>query len=157
MFCYSFFFFVSLCFVFILYFFFSLYLCVLLCIFIVIIFFWDTLVSLAVIKIFPIMFSDFIFFYILKRIVVKYLWQKYTILNVQFSIIKYICNVQLSLPYYPLIFPVLKNKFIHLFFAVQCLYCCMGFSVVVASRGNFLVWAHWLFTVVASLVSEHGL
>ena len=72
----------------------------------VIILFKDSLVSLAVIKIFPIMFSDFtFFFYTLKRTVVKYLWQKYTILNVQFSVIKYIHNVQLSPSYYPLIFP----------------------------------------------------
>ena len=35
--------------------------------------------------------------------------------------------------------------------------CCLGFSLVVASRGYSLVAVHRLLTTVASLVEERGL
>ena len=35
--------------------------------------------------------------------------------------------------------------------------CCLGFSLVAASRGYSLVVVHGLLTVVASLVREYGL
>ena len=44
-----------------------------------------------------------------------------------------------------------------LFLAVLGLHCCMGFSLVVKSRGYSLVVVHGLLIVRASLVAEHGL
>ena len=48
-------------------------------------------------------------------------------------------------------------NFIYLFLAVPGLYCCSGFSLVVASRAYSLVAVRGLLTAVASLVAEHGL
>ena len=41
--------------------------------------------------------------------------------------------------------------------AVQALPCCVGFSLVVASRGCSVVVVHGLLILVASLVAEHKL
>ena len=49
------------------------------------------------------------------------------------------------------------EKFIYLLFSVLGLPCCMGFSLVVASRGSSLVAACRRLTAVASLIVEHGL
>ena len=46
---------------------------------------------------------------------------------------------------------------IYLLLAVLGLCCCVGFSVVVMSRGSSLVVAHRLLIAVVSLVAEHGL
>ena len=35
--------------------------------------------------------------------------------------------------------------------------CCVGFSLVAASRGYSVVVVHWLLTTVAPLAPEHGL
>ena len=40
--------------------------------------------------------------------------------------------------------------------AVLGLHCCMGFSLVVVSRGYSLVAMHGLLPAVASLVVQHG-
>ena len=47
--------------------------------------------------------------------------------------------------------------FISLFTAVLDLCCCVGFSLVVASRGCWLIAACRLLSALASLVAEHGL
>ena len=47
--------------------------------------------------------------------------------------------------------------FIYLFLAVLGICQCTNFSLVVVSRGYFLVAARRLLTAVASLVVEHGL
>ena len=47
--------------------------------------------------------------------------------------------------------------YIYLFLAVLVLGCCMGFSLVEASRGYFLIAVCSLLIVVASLIAEHGL
>ena len=47
--------------------------------------------------------------------------------------------------------------FIYLFLALLSLLCCVGFSLVVASRISSLVAVLGLLIVVASLVEEHGL
>ena len=49
------------------------------------------------------------------------------------------------------------EKFIYLLFSVLGLPCCMGFSLVVASRGSSLVAACRRLTAVAFLIVEHGL
>ena len=49
-----------------------------------------------------------------------------------------------------------KTTNIYLFLAVLGLRCCVGFSLIVGSRGYPLVAAHRLLIAVASLV-EHGL
>ena len=41
--------------------------------------------------------------------------------------------------------------------AVLCICCCVGFSLVAASRGYSLAVGHGLLLVVASLVAERGL
>ena len=50
------------------------------------------------------------------------------------------------------------NKFIYLFIygCIVSSLLCTGFSLVAAS-GGYSVSVHWLLTVVASLVAEHGL
>ena len=48
-------------------------------------------------------------------------------------------------------------KVIYLFSAVLDLHCCVGFSVIVVSRGYSLAAVHRLLIVVASLVAEHRL
>ena len=51
-----------------------------------------------------------------------------------------------------------KNNFIYLLLAVLVLHCCIGFSLVVESRGYSLGEVYsGLLTVVASPVAEHGL
>ena len=57
---------------------------------------------------------------------------------------------------FSLIFSVLKG-FYYLFLALLGLRCCAGFSLVVASGGNFLVAVCRLLIAVASLVAEQRL
>ena len=45
----------------------------------------------------------------------------------------------------------------NLFLAVLGLHCCVGFSLVVVSRGYSLVEVHWLLITTAPLAVEHGL
>ena len=45
----------------------------------------------------------------------------------------------------------------NLLMAMLGLHCCLGFSIVAASRGYSLVAAHGLLIATASLVAEHGL
>ena len=52
------------------------------------------------------------------------------------------------------LFLLLKNC---LFLAGPGLHCCLGFSLVVVSRGSSLVLVCGLLITVASFVSEHGL
>ena len=40
--------------------------------------------------------------------------------------------------------------------AVLHLYCCVGFVLIVGSKGYSLVMVHRLLSVVTSLVVEHG-
>jgi len=47
--------------------------------------------------------------------------------------------------------------FIYLFWAVLGLHCCMGFSLVAASRGYLLIAGWGVLIAVASLVAGHGL
>ena len=54
-------------------------------------------------------------------------------------------------------FLFVKINFIYLFLAVLGLRCCMGFSLVAASRGYSLVTVCGLLIVVAFLVVEHTL
>ena len=49
------------------------------------------------------------------------------------------------------------SSFIYLFLAVLGLRCCMGFSLVAASRGYSLVTVRGLLIVAAFLVVEHTL
>ena len=49
-----------------------------------------------------------------------------------------------------------KKLFIYLLFAVLGLRCCLGFSLVAASRGYSLVAEHGLLIVVASLLGSMG-
>ena len=46
---------------------------------------------------------------------------------------------------------------LYLFMAVLGLFCCLNFSLVVASRAYFLVATRGLLTEAASLVAEHRL
>ena len=48
-----------------------------------------------------------------------------------------------------------KIIFIYLFVAVLGLHCCVGFSLVAASGGYFLVVARGLLTGVASPIENH--
>ena len=52
---------------------------------------------------------------------------------------------------------ILSQFSFHLFLPVLGLHCCVGFSLVLKSRGYLLVVVRGLLTVVASLVVEHGL
>ena len=54
-------------------------------------------------------------------------------------------------------FLFVKINFIYLFLAVLGLRCCMGFSLVAASRGYSLVTVRGLLIVAAFLVVEHTL
>ena len=56
----------------------------------------------------------------------------------------------------PLLSFFFPTYFIYSFLAALGLHCCMGFSLVVVSRGYSLVLCR-LLPVVASLVAEHGL
>ena len=60
-----------------------------------------------------------------------------------------------------LVFEVIITRvtifYLLIFLAVLGLHCCMGFSLVVASRGYSLVAVCRLLTVVASLAAEPGL
>ena len=47
--------------------------------------------------------------------------------------------------------------FIYLFLAALGLRCCARASSSCGERGLLFVAVHWLLTVVASLVAEHGL
>ena len=49
------------------------------------------------------------------------------------------------------------NVFVHLFLAVLRLHCCVGFSLVAASRDHSLVVVCGLLLAAASLVVEHKL
>ena len=60
------------------------------------------------------------------------------------------------LTWYLFFFLFLVISFVDLFLAVLGLCCCVGFSLLVTSRGYSLVWVLELL-VVASLVAEHGL
>ena len=51
----------------------------------------------------------------------------------------------------------LNYCFIYLLLAVLCLCCCVGFSVVVMSRGSSLVVVHRFLIAVVSFSAEHGL
>ena len=52
---------------------------------------------------------------------------------------------------------LLKNVLCILFLAVLGLCCCVGFSLVVASRDYSVVAVHRLLTAVASLLAKHRL
>ena len=52
------------------------------------------------------------------------------------------------------LFCFLINLFIQLFLATLDLHCCMGFSLVAASRSNYLTAACRLLIAVASLLAE---
>ena len=50
-----------------------------------------------------------------------------------------------------------KDNLIDVFLSVLGLHCCVDFSLVVASRGCWLIAACRLLSALASLVAEHGL
>jgi len=62
--------------------------------------------------------------------------------------------LSLSSPFFSSLF---KKKFMYLFLVVLGLHCCVGFSLVAASEGYYLVVVCRLFIVVASLIVEHEL
>ena len=47
-------------------------------------------------------------------------------------------------------------NFVYLFMALLGLHCCLGFSLVVESRGYSLVVVHGLLIAVTSVVLERG-
>ena len=60
------------------------------------------------------------------------------------------------LDYSEILFYTFLVLFIY-FLAVLGLHCCIGFSLVAASRGYSLTVLHRLLTAVTSRVAEHGL
>ena len=68
----------------------------------------------------------------------------------------WVLTTHLFLLHFPSLVSLIFKKFI-IFLAVLGLHSCVGFSLVLVSRGHSLAVVHRPLTSVVSLVEEHGL